>query len=252
MCYHKLMEILPYIFVAIVGFISGIVSGISGGGGAMLMIPAYIFTGLPPQVAVATAKLSGLGGDFGGLSGFLRSGHIRKDIVRVMIPIAIAVGLITPLVFAAVESRGFQIALAIFMIAMLPTLFIKKKTPKPPTRKHRTIGYLLYTCVLFLQGIFSGGVGSLAVYVLTLLFGTTKLETMATRRVIVAVMSPVALIALFIGGFLNVGLGLAGLIPAFIGTYLGTKVVLKRGETFVSIMMAITILISSIILLVEA
>lgn len=246
------MEILPYIFVAIVGFVSGIVSGISGGGGAMLMIPAFIFTGLAPQVAVATAKLSGLGGDFGGLSGFLRSGHIRKDIVRVMIPIAIVVGLITPLVFQAVESKGFQIALAIFMILMLPTLFIKKKSFKPPTRKHRSVGYFLYTCVLFLQGIFSGGVGSLAVYVLTLLFGTTKLETMATRRVIVAVMSPIALIALYMSGFLDVGLGLAGLVPAFIGTYIGTKIVLKRGELFVTIVMAATILVSSIILVVNA
>jgi len=246
------MEILPYIFITIIGFVSGIVSGISGGGGAMLMIPAFIFTGLPPQVAVATAKLSGLGGDFGGLSGFLRSGHIRKDIVKVMIPTSIVIGLITPLVFQAVESKGFQIALAVFMILMLPTLFIKKKNLKRPTQKRKSIGYFLYTCVLFLQGIFSGGVGSLAVYVLTLLFGTSKLETMATRRVIVAIMSPIALITLYVSGFINVWLGLTGLLPAFIGTYIGTKIVLKRGERFISVVMAVTILISSVILLVTA
>jgi uncharacterized protein len=246
------MEILPYILIAIVGFVSGIVSGISGGGGAMLMIPAFIFTGLPPQIAVATAKLSGLGGDFGGLIGFVKSGHVRKDIIKVMIPIAVVVGLATPFVFAAVESKSFQIALAVFMIVMLPTLFIKKKSLKPPTRKHKFVGYSLYTVVLFLQGIFSGGVGSLAVYVLTLLFGTSKLETMATRRAIVAIMSPVALVALFIGGFVNVKLGLIGLITAFIGTYLGTKIVLRRGETFVSVVMAITILISSVVLLITA
>lgn len=245
------MEILPYVFIVIVGFVSGIVSGISGGGGAMLMIPAFIFAGLPPQVAVATAKLSGLGGDFGGLSGFLRSGHIRKDIIKVMLPIAVMVGLVTPLVFAAVESRGFQIALAVFMILMLPTLFIKK-LPKRPTHRRRSVGYVLYACVLFLQGIFSGGVGSLAVYVLTLLFGTTKLETMATRRVIVAVMSPIALIALIAAGFVDIGFGLAGLLPAFIGTYIGTKIVLKRGEMFVTVALAATILVSSVALLVSA
>ncbi|MFZ3010177.1 MAG: sulfite exporter TauE/SafE family protein [Candidatus Microsaccharimonas sp.] len=246
------MEILPYIFIAIVGLVSGIVSGMSGGGGAMLMIPALIFTGLPPQVAVATAKFSGLGGDFGGLREFIKSGHIRKDIIKIMIPIAIVVGLITPLVFAAIDSKGFQIALAIFMILMLPTLFIKKKTLKRPTRKHTAIGYVLYTVVLFLQGIFSGGVGSLAVYILTLLFGTSKIETIATRRAVVAVMSPIAVVALFIGGFINLGLGLAGLVTAFTGTYVGTKIILKRGERFVAIVMAITILISSVVLLISA
>ena len=246
------MEILPFIFIAFIGLLSGIVSGISGGGGAMLMIPAFIFTGLPPQVAVATAKMSGLGGDFGGLQAFIKSGHIRKDIIKVMIPIAIIIGLITPLVFAAIDGKEFQIALAIFMILMLPTLFIKKKTLKAPTRKHKVIGYSLYSVVLFLQGIFSGGVGSLAVYVLTLLFGTSKIETMATRRAVVAVMSPIAVVALFIGGFIHVGLGLAGLITAFIGTYIGTKIILKRGEQFVTIVLAVTILISSIVLLVTA
>ena len=246
------MEILPYIFIAVVGLISGLFSGITGGGGAMLMIPAFIFSGLPPQMAVATAKMSGLGGDFGGLSAFLKSGHIRRDILKVMLPIAIIIGLITPLVFAVVASRSFQIALAIIMIAMLPTLFIKKKTLKRPTHKHKLIGYFLYTAVLFLQGIFSGGVGSLAVYVLTLLFGTSKLETMATRRAIVAVMAPIALVALFIGGFVNVGFGLAGLVTAFIGTRIGAKFVLKRGDTFVSVVIAVTILISSVVLLVTA
>ena len=246
------MDILPYIFIAIVGLVSGIFSGISGGGGAIIMIPAYIFSGLPPQIAVATAKMSGLGGDFGGLSVFIHSGHLRKDILRVMLPIAVIIGLITPLVFAVVESQSFQIALAVLMIVMLPTLFINKKLPKPPTRKHKFVGYTLYTGVLFLQGIFSGAVGSLAVYVLTLLFGTSKLETMATRRAVVAVMGPIAFIALLIGGYVNVWFGLAGLITAFIGTRIGSKIILKRGETFVSIAMAITILISSILLLVTA
>lgn len=246
------MEILPYIFIATVGFVSGIVSGMSGGGGAMLMIPAFIFTGLPPQVAVATAKLSGLGSDFGGLIGFIKTGHIRKDIVKAMVPIAIIIGIITPFIFAAVESKSFQIILAIVMILLLPTLFIKKKPIKRLTRKHSVIGYALYTVVLFLQGIFSGGTGSLATYVLTLIFGTSNIQAMAIRRIIVAVMSPVALIALFIGGFVNIWLGLIGLIAAFVGTIIGTKIVLKRSDKFVSIAMAVVIFASSVALLITA
>lgn len=246
------MEILPYILIAIVGFVSGIISGISGGGGAMLMIPAFIFSGLPPQMAVATAKMTGLGGDFGGLAVFVKSGNLRKDILKVMIPVAVVVGLVTPFVFTAVDSRSFQVILAIIMIIFLPTLFLKKKTFRRLTHKHKSIGYVLYTVVLFLQGLFSGPVGSLAVFVLTLLFGTSKLETMATRRAIVAVMSPIAFIALLVAGYVNVGLGLAGLIPAFVGTYIGSRFVLKRSETFISIVMAVTILITSIILLINA
>lgn len=246
------MELLTYSIIAIVGLVSGILSGMTGGGGALIMIPAFIFSGLPPQVAVATAKLSGLGGDFGGLAAFIKSGHIRQDIIKVMVPIAIIIGLSVPFVFAIVANQGFQIALAIFMILMLPTLFIKKKTLQRPARKHKMIGYLLYSIVLFLQGIFSGGVGSLAVYVLTLLFGASKIETMATRRAIVAVMSPITVVALLIGGFVSVGLGLTALITQFVGTHIGSKIILRRGEMFISVMMAIAILVSSIVLIINA
>lgn len=54
------------------------------------------------------------------------------------------------------------------------------------------------------------------------------------------------------GGFVNVGFGLAGLVPAFIGTYIGTKIVLKRGEAFVTVALAATILVSSVMLLISA
>jgi uncharacterized membrane protein YfcA len=246
------MEILPYTIVAIVGLVSGVISGITGGGGTLLSIPTLIFLGLPPQVAVATAKMGGIGDDFGGLRVFAKSGKVRKDIITIMLPIAVIIGLITPLIFTIVESKEFQIVLALFMILMLPTLFIKKKIIKPPTRKHKFIGYSLYTTVLFLQGIFSGAIGSLAVYILTLLFGASKLETMATRRAIVAIMSPIAVTALLIAGYVHIGFGLAGIFTAFIGAHIGAKITLRSGEKFVTIVMAIAVFVSSVVLLVSA
>lgn len=246
------MEILLYILVCIVGCISGIITGITGGGGAMLMIPAYILSGLPPQVAVATAKLSGLGGDFGGLFKIIKSKKARKDVVKIMIPIAIVIGIITPIIFTVVESKVFQIFLGAFMLATLPLLFIKNTQKRFTTRKHKGVGYFLYSCVLFLQSIFSGGVGSLAIYVLTYCFGTSRLETVATRRLIVAYLSPITIIALLFSGFIHIWLGLAGLIAAYFGTKLGTHLAFKRSEQFVTYVMAIVIVLSSIVLFITA
>ena len=185
------MELLPYIIIAIVGLIAGIFSGITGGGGAIIMIPAFILSGLPPQMAVATAKMSGLGAAFGGLSAFFKSGHIRKDILKVMIPIAVVIGLITPFIFAAIESRSFQIALALVMIAMLPTLFIKKKSLKPPTRKHKFFGYSLYTAVLFFKEFLWWYRQPSSLCLNTATWCILILKSMATRRAIVVVMGPI-------------------------------------------------------------
>ena len=99
------MDILPYIIIAVAGLIAGVFSGIGGGGGGMIMMPVLIFLGLPPQNAVATGKMNGLGAALGGLSAFAKSGQIRKDILKVMIPVAVIVGLVTPLVFSAIDSK---------------------------------------------------------------------------------------------------------------------------------------------------
>lgn len=246
------MDIIPYIFIAVAGFISGILSGISGGGGGMLMIPAFILIGLPPQQAVATGKMNGLGATFGGLAAFRKSGHIRKDILRVMIPIAIIIGLVTPFVFAAIDNELFQILLGAILILLVPTLFIKKKPLHTPTKKHKLVGYISYSGVLTIQAIFGSGVGSLALFVLTLLLGTTKIEANATKRAVTAVMIPITFIALLIGGYVSLLFGAVGLIAAYLGTNLGSKIALKKGDEFVTIVMAITITVAGVTLIYNA
>ncbi len=246
------MEFLPYIIVGVVGLVAGILSGIGGGGGGMIMIPTMIAVGLPPQVAVATGKMNGLGAALGGLSVFAKSGQLRKDILKVMIPIALVVGLATPFIFTRIDSDIFQLILGIVLILMVPTLFLKKKLKAEKSKKSKAAGYTAYTGVLTLQSLFGSGVGSLALFVLTLLFGTTKLQANATKRAITAVLTPVTFIALFIGGFVWLSYGLVGMVSMFIGTHIGAKIALKKGDQFVTVIMAVTTAVAGVLLVVTA
>lgn len=200
------MDILPFVLIAVAGFGSGVLSGVSGGGGGMLMVPVFIFAGLPPQQAVATGKMNGLGAAFGGLLAFRKTGLIRKDILKIMVPLAVVIGVTTPFIFTTIDSDTFQIILGAILILMTPTLFIKKKTLKPPSKKYKIAGFSAYSGVLTLQALFGSGVGSLALFVLTLLFGTSKLEANATKRAVTAVLTPITFIALLLGGFCKRGL----------------------------------------------
>lgn len=246
------MEYIPYVFIGIVGVLSGLLSGISGGGGGMIMIPAFILVGLPPQQAVATGKMNGLGAAFGGLAAFAKTGHIRKDILRIMIPLAIIIGLVTPFVFSVIESDVFQIILGIILILLVPTLFIKKKIIRAPAKQHKIAGYSAYSMVLTVQAIFGSGVGTLALFVLTFMFGTSKIEANATKRAITAVLTPITFVALLIGGYVVLSYGIVGLISVFAGTNLGSKIALKKGDKFVTIAMAIIISFSGAALVVSA
>lgn len=246
------MDALPYVLIGVAGLVSGVLSGISGGGGGMLMIPVFILAGLPAQQAVATGKMNGLGAAFGGLSAFAKTGYIRKDILKVMIPVAIVIGILAPLIFAAIDSKAFQIILGAILLLMIPTLFIKKRALHPPTHRRKLAGYSAYSGVLTIQALFGSGAGSLALFVLTLLLGTSKLEANATKRAVTAVLTPLTFVALLAGGFVVLSYGIVGMISVFIGTHFGSKLAIKRGERFVSIFMAVTVAISGVALIASA
>jgi uncharacterized membrane protein YfcA len=246
------MDVLPFVLIGVAGLLSGVLSGVSGGGGGMLMIPVFILAGLPPQQAVATGKMNGLGAAFGGLSAFAKTGYIRKDILKVMIPVAIVIGILAPLIFAAIDSKAFQVILGAILLLMIPTLFIKKRSLHPPTHRRKLAGYSAYSVVLTIQALFGSGAGSLALFVLTLLLGTSKLEANATKRAVTAVLTPLTFVALLAGGFVVLSYGIVGMISVFIGTHIGSKIAIKQGERFVSIFMAITVGIAGVTLIATA
>jgi uncharacterized membrane protein YfcA len=121
-----------------------------------------------------------------------------------------------------------------------------------PAKKHKVAGYTSYTGVITIQAIFGSGVGSLALFVLTLLFGTSKLEANATKRAVTAVLTPIKLIALFIGGYVVLSYGVIGLLSVFIGTYIGSRIAIKSGEQFVSVIMALTVSAAGLFLIIDS
>lgn len=119
-------------------------------------------------------------------------------------------------------------------------------------KERRVLGYSAYSGVLTLQAIFGSGVGTLAMFVLTLLFGTTKLEANATKRAVVAVLTPVTFVSLLISGYVSVAHGLVGMVAAFFGANIGSKIAINKGEQFATYTLAIITVFSAIILIFTA
>jgi uncharacterized membrane protein YfcA len=242
------MDLLLIALLFFGGLITGVLSGISGGGAGMLMIPLMIAVGLSPQQAVATGKMSALGTAFGGLSVFRRSGHIRKDIVKIMLPIAIVIGIATPFIFIKLDGDVMQKVIGVVLLVMVPTLFIRKKSLSAYGAKKKGLGYVVYSCVLSLQSLFGSGIGSLSLFVMTLLLGTSKIEANATKRAITAVITPLTFAGLFIAGFVHVAYGLVATAGSFIGTHYGSKIAIRKGDKFVTYAMAVAVCLSGLVL----
>lgn len=90
------------LFIVILGFIVGVLSGMFGVGGGFLTTPLLIFYGIPPTVAVASAATQITGASVSGVMVHMRRGGVDRKMAAVMI-----VGGLFGSVFGAVLFRAF-------------------------------------------------------------------------------------------------------------------------------------------------
>ncbi len=113
------------------------------------------------------------------------------------------------------------------------------------------IGLLLTIALLIIGSIITSSAFSI-LFALTLMafFNMSVLQMTALRRLVGVVQSVVLFVAFTVQGFLIWQHALAGFIGGSIGSYIGTKYVIKKGETFAKYALAIMSLIGAVALLV--
>ncbi|MEO6433075.1 MAG: sulfite exporter TauE/SafE family protein [Sphingomicrobium sp.] len=90
------------LFIVILGFIVGVLSGMFGVGGGFLTTPLLIFYGIPPTVAVASAATQITGASVSGVLVHMRRGGLDRKMALVMI-----VGGLFGSLFGAILFRAF-------------------------------------------------------------------------------------------------------------------------------------------------
>lgn len=179
------MEWWQLAVLGVTAVLMSVFSGIAGGGGGFIMTPLLIFLGLTPAQAVSTGKITGLTVTIGALGG-MRSvhGQLSKWRVIPIMVLALVIGLAVPLVIKSLDNEIYRVSLGVILLLMAPFLLIKKvglKAYKPKTWQ-KYVGSFLLTIALFLQGVFSGGLGTLVNIVLMGMLGMTATEANVTKR----------------------------------------------------------------------
>lgn len=242
--------LLPLTFV--VSFLASIVSGMGGGGGGFVIIPYYIAIGLPPAHAVATAKLGGVGTAVGALTAFHGKGLIDRRYLVPFTAITLVCALVSAWLIPQIDAGVFQKVIGIVLLAMIPTLFIKKAAFQPGKRSRGWIiaGFIGFTIFSFGQTLVGTGLGTMVVLVLMYLFGLDALRASATKRVTQAVQALVLVVLLTLQGLVMWTYAFVSLAGTILGTHIGSRIAIKRGSEFVKYMLAVVMLASGIALIV--
>ena len=245
------MDILiPVTFI--VAFLSSIVSGMSGGGGGFIMTPYYLLIGLSPQQIVAGASVASLGLGSSSLIAMRGKKLIKKDFLAPLVGLTIIFTLLAMLVLPKIQTGSFETIIGILLVLLTPTLFIKKSSLQPGQRSRKSIllGYTSYAMILFASSL-GGGLATLLFLPLMFLMGLGALQANALRRVLMLIQACIAFLVTLPQGYIVWSYALAALVGCYLGGHIGTKVALKKGESFVRYSLAAVMVISGITLLIK-
>ncbi len=245
------MDIL-YLATFLVALISSILSGIAGGGGGFVMSPYWLISGMTPAQGAATGAFMATGVSISSVAAFRKSDHFPKNrkLLYILSVTTLIGSILGAIIVPKIDIQAFKYMLAIITIAALPLLFIKPNI-KHRLSKHGNIGLLFAIALLIVGSIITSSAFSI-LFALTLMafFSMSVLQMTALRRLVGVVQSVVLFVAFAVQGYLVWQHALAGFIGGSIGSYIGTKYAIKKGETFAKYALAIMSLIGAVALLV--
>src|SRR3954452_5599062 len=94
------------LFIIVLGFLVGVLSGMLGVGGGLLTTPLLMFYGLPPTVAVASAATQITGASVSGVMVHMRRGGVDMKMGGVMIAGGLAGSVVGAALFRVLQSSG--------------------------------------------------------------------------------------------------------------------------------------------------
>jgi uncharacterized membrane protein YfcA len=235
----------------IAAFCMSIFGGISGGGAGLIMTPLAIFLGLSPQEAIASGKFGGLSSVAGSIRVLHKEKlHSWKHVIPLMV-LALIIGLIAPQLIVQIDADIYQTVIGVLLIMMIPVIYLKKigANKKAVSKKSTRFGWVLVVIALFLQAVFSSGLGTLVNLVLISFLGMSALEANITKRFSQITLNVVIILGLLGTGLIIWEVVIVGSIANLVGSTIGAKLAIKKGNSYVMAAVMVAMFLSGVGLL---
>lgn len=217
------------------------------------MAPYWLISGMTPAQGATTGAFMATGMSISSVAAFRNTNHLPKNkrLFLILSAVALIASIIGAILVPKIDIQAFKYALAIITISALPLLFIKLNE-QHRFNKYGRLGLALAILLLVIGSIITSSAFSI-LFALTLMafFNMSVLQMTALRRSVGAVQSIVLFVAFAVQGFFIWQHAIAGFIGGSIGSYIGTKYAIKKGETFAKYALAIMSALGAIALLIS-
>ncbi len=246
-------EILHIPALVAVGFVSGFLN-ILAGGGSLLTLPMLIFIGLPAATANGTNRVGVLVQNIAAIASFRR---------QKVLPLRLALICTAPSLLGAwlgarwaveIDERTFERLLAFIMVGALVFTVIDPMKHRRTEEAHFTPARLaLLLGSFFFIGIYGGfvqaGVGFLIIPLL-MAFGFDLVRTNAVKIVVILLFTVPALAVFAYHGQVDWVLGLALAAGNGTGGWLASRMAVKKGHDWIKKVVTATVIVFAVKLLI--
>lgn len=237
---------LNYIIICPLVFLAGFIDAIAGGGG-LISLPAYIFTGLPVINCLATNKMSSSMGTTIATVKYAKGGFIPWKLALFCIPCAFGGSAIGANIALSISNDIFKIIMLIILpLTAVYVLTRKELTSKKEPHPFKTM-LILAMAIAFVIGIYDGfygpGTGTFLILLLTAI-GRMKVEEANGLTKTINLSTNIAALTVYvINGQVLLPLGIVAGCFNIAGNYLGASKFTSGGTKIVKPIMILVIAI---------
>jgi len=241
---------LDYFLLIVIGFITGIINTLAGGG-SLLTLPLLIFLGLPPNIANGTNRIAILLQSVVSAAGF-RSKGVKTFPHSIYFGISAMIGaMIGAQIAVDIKGETFNKILAVVMVFVVAFLVFQGKKKQQDYLERLTGKYFwLSVIAFFFIGIYGGfiqaGTGFLMLLALSGINHYSLVKSNAIKVIVALIYTISAVVIFIVNDKVNWEYGLILALGNASGGWIGSRWSVTKGDGLVKLFLVIMVVIMAI------
>ena len=223
-------------------FLAGFVDA-SAGGGALIAIPAYLFTGMPAHCALGSNKLSSACGTTLSVVKFWRSGAVEPRSAAIAFSASFAGSALGAHIALLLSDAAIKTALLVILPCVALVVLFKRNFGEDggareiSKRRAALLSAVIGLLIGSYDGLFGPGTGTFAIIAFSMLLGLDLKTSSGNAKILNAASNYASLITFICADAVIFSIAIPAALCNMAGNYLGSRCALTKGARFIRPMM---------------
>jgi len=235
-------ETIALLFFA--GLSAGFIDAIAGGGG-LISVPALLWAGLPPQVALGTNKMQSTWGTLMAVRKYAKAGLVSWPQVRLTVVITFVSAMSGALVLMLISNAVLKLIVPWMLLSIAVYVLLSPGLGRTAAKARLSLGgfaCLAGSVLGFYDGFFGPGTGTFWTMACISLLGLELTRATAFTKVANLTSNMASLIIFVVSARVNYDVAAVMIAGQLIGGRLGAGMAIRHGAPFIRVIFITVVL----------